>query len=245
MRCIHYKTNRKKRKAFYLRLSCAIFLAVCLLALTIFVAAGERAARVALRRELYFVCSHTVYREDLALSVSDVVSSGGGAGYLLHRGKGYAVVYSVYRTKSSAEAVCANLVDGGQNAEVLPFVMSGFYLPASDASAAAEIASYFRVYYDCIVLLSKTADELDAGRINREGAFCSMESAKDALTGLQTILEGEKTLSKARYDAMNESVESACGLLAVSDGLFASSDIRAIYACMSDLYMQTAQKLQK
>ena len=44
---------------------------------------------------------------------------------------------------------------------------------------------------------------------------------------------------------MNESVESACGLLAVSDGLFASSDIRAIYACMSDLYMQTAQKLQK
>lgn len=127
-------------------------------------------------------------------------------------------MYSVYRAKSSAEAVCADLVDGGQNAEVLPFVMSGFYLPSSDASAAAEIASYFRVYYDCIVLLSKTADELDAGRINREGAFCSMESAKDALTGLQTILEGEKTLSKARYDAMNESVQSACGLLAVSDG---------------------------
>ena len=167
MRCIHYKTNRKKRKAFYLRLSCAIFLAVCLLALTILVAAGERAARVALRRELYFVCSQTVYREDLALSVSNVVSSGGGAGYLLHRGKGYAVVYSVYRAKSSAEAVCADLVDGGQNAEVLPFVMSGFYLPASDASAAAEIASYFRVYYDCIVLLSKTADELDAGRCKR------------------------------------------------------------------------------
>lgn len=242
----HYKTNRQKRKAFYLRLLGAVCLAGAFLVVMLLVAAGERSVYINVRKNLYFVCFQTVYREDVANSVSSVICSGGGAGYVLQRGKGYAVVYSLYLRERDALSVCENLKDGGQNAEVVALSVDKVYLPASAVSNAERIISFYNIFYDCISLLSKTAEELDAGRIDFNGARCALESGADVLSGLvKTLGEGNKSERK-KCLFLKDGAENAEQLIrGYVEGIFSSSDIRSIYVNMGDFYIKSAQKLQK
>lgn len=242
----HYKTNRRKRKAFCLRSAAALFCACVLISITLIVATGARSVYIIVRKNLYFVCYQTVYREEVADSVSGVICSGGGAGYVLEYGKGYAVAYSLYLTRQDAVSVCENLKDGGQKADVLEFYVDKIFLPASASGAAGNVAAFFKLYYECIALLSKTADGFDAGRVNFSGARCALESCAGVLSTLSESLdEGNKAERKACLALKAEAESVVKTLKGYSEGVFSASDIRSVYVSMGDFYIKTAKKLQK
>lgn len=241
----HYKTNRKKRKVFSLRCLLALALVAAVCSSAFLVAAVSRPVRLVFDKKLYFVCTPVVYLEETAQTSSISVSAGGGAGYVIERGKGYSAVYSLYMARGDAEVVCANLQKGGRKAEIYEVFVTEVYLPSADVAAKETIAAYFGLYYACISLLCSAVNEWEAGNLSAEGVAGCLTSCASVLTRVSTSVHEQKKLQKKRYSLMQKSIAQTIKMLnGYAAGRFFFGDIRYIASFMGDFYRQTAKNLK-
>lgn len=140
--------------------------------------------RIYFETEFFFVCYRAEDNAVSASSVSEAVSSYGGAGYILEYGDVFYVTISCYYTKPDADGVCETLKKRNFNCEVLK-VSTGDYTVNSRSKKNNKLylgnlntlVSLSSVAYEC-------ANRLDTGEYLQAQAISVVEEIKTALGGL-------------------------------------------------------------
>ena len=135
----------------------------------------------------YFVCYKTEDNYLSASSISEAVSSYGGAGYILELDGEYYVTVSCYYSESDANTVCDSLARRELNCFVLKKETSGYSLPRSSEKFAALYKGNLNTLTSLSTLSYACANRLDTGEY----------SQADAKRVLSDILKGLKSLENA------------------------------------------------
>lgn len=132
----------------------------------------------------YFVCYKSEDNYLSASSMSDAVSSYGGAGYILELDGEYFITVSCYYTESDANAVCDSLARRELDCFVLKRQTKEYSLPRS-ASRNAEL---YRGNLNTLTSLSSLAyacaNKLDTGEYSQSNA---RQVVSDILKSLKTL----------------------------------------------------------
>ena len=131
----------------------------------------------------YFICYRTEDNVVSASSVSDAVSSYGGAGYILEHGDNYFVTVACYYREDDAKTVCESLKKRDLNCEVVK-IDTDEYVVAGTSTAnnklylgnLSTLQSLTSLAYGC-------ANALDTGEYGQT-------QAKSVITDIQNTLKG-------------------------------------------------------
>ena len=138
----------------------------------------------------YFVCYKTEENYVSASSVSEAVSSYGGAGYILELDGEYYITVSCYYSENDANAVCDSLARRDLNCFVLKKETDEYYLPRS----AEKNSELYRGNLNTLTSLSSLtytcANKLDTGEY----------SQADAKRVLGEVLKGLRSLENANKE---------------------------------------------
>ena len=135
----------------------------------------------------YFVCYKTEDNYLSASSISEAVSSYGGAGYILELDGEYYVTVSCYYSESDAHAVCDSLAKRELNCFVLKKETEEYSLPRSSEKYTALYKGNLNTLTSLSSLAYSCANRLDTGEY----------SQSDAKRVLSDILKGLKSLENA------------------------------------------------
>lgn len=141
--------------------------------------------RIVFKADYYFICYRIVDNSVSAGSLSDTVSSYGGAGYIICHEEDYYVTVSCYYTENDADSVCESLKKRDLDCSVLKISTKEFKLGANDDKTAElykgnlnTLNSLSRMAYDC-------ANKLDVGEYGQNKAKDVLYAVKDGLKGLK------------------------------------------------------------
>ncbi|MDE6504498.1 MAG: hypothetical protein K2L42_01350 [Clostridia bacterium] len=133
----------------------------------------------------YFVCYAVKDNAVSAGSVSDAVSSFGGAGYVLEYGNAYYITVSCYYTEQDAQTVCKGLKKRNLDCEVLAIEKDEYALQSIGAKSKTQLytgnlntlQSLSHMAYDC-------ANALDTGEYSQNNAKAVVFSIENTINGL-------------------------------------------------------------
>ncbi|MDE7400836.1 MAG: hypothetical protein K2N17_02150 [Clostridia bacterium] len=183
-------------------------------------------SKLGYEKTFYYVCYDSPSDAHSASSMSSVVHSYGGAGYIIENKGRYYVTVSCYYNDTDAQSVCATLNKKGLKCSVLE-VEAGDYNLGGSARGKKEkylgnlntMTSLSRMCYDL-------ANSLD-------GYSCDQSGAKAVLQDVKTGLEG-----LARNNAANCFSSEIANLCAecddVSHGYVFSYDVRRLQIAIID-----------
>lgn len=204
---------------------CAAAAAV-LAAIILICAVPFGARKIGYKNTFYFVCYDSPSDAHSASSMSSVVHSYGGAGYIIGHGGGFFVTVSCYYDKNDARSVAATLNRKGLSCSVLE-VEAGDFAVSGAARKEREkylgnlntMTSLSRICYDL-------ANSLDAYSCDQSGAKSVLQSVKTGLDGL------------ARQNASNCFTSEIANLRAecddVAHGYVFSYDVRRLQIAIID-----------
>ncbi len=183
--------------------------------------------KIRFKSAFYFVCYAVKDNAVSAGSVSDAVSSYGGAGYVLEYGNAYYITVSCYYNVQDAQAVCKSLKQRNLDCEVLSVEKDEYILQSPAAKSKTELytgnlntlQSVSHMAYEC-------ANALDTGEYTQN-------NAKAVLAGIENTLNG---LMKANADnCFSEHLRrltKECELL--KNGYIYSKDMRKLQIAVAD-----------
>lgn len=135
----------------------------------------------------YFVCYKSEENYLSASSVSDAVSSYGGAGYILELDGEYFVTVACYYSESDALAVCNSLERRDLNCFVLEKQTENYSLPRS----AEKFIELYKGNLNTLTSLSSLAytcaNKLDTGEYSQANARQVISDLLKGLKSLQTV----------------------------------------------------------
>ncbi len=160
----------------------AVVTVICVTVGIIVIVASCTAKKLTFETEFYFVCYSIEDNAVSAGSISDAVSSFGGAGYVLEYGGAYYVTVSCYYRKSDADKVCESLKRRELDCQVLKIETSEYHLSfTSNANLYLgnlnTLQSLSRIAYDC-------ANKLDTGEYGQNQAKTVVINIESGIKGL-------------------------------------------------------------
>lgn len=171
----------KARKKRYLIIFAAVLVAAVA---AIVVALTTCGVKLNFSATFYYVCYDSPSDAHSASSMSSVVHSYGGAGYLIEDGGKYYVTVSCYYDGRDAQTVCQTLNKKGLSCSVLKVSADSFKL----SSASKKYKEKYTANLNTLLTLSKMsyglANSLDSGSYNQEGAKAVLSDVKTSLGGL-------------------------------------------------------------
>lgn len=174
----------------------------------------------------YYVCYDSPTDSMSAASVSSVVHSYGGAGYIIENGGDYYVTVSCYYEEEDANAVVKNLAAKGLKCRVVAAKRENCALPPSAKGKAAGYRGVFNTLFSLSQVCYDLANAMDGGE--RDGS-----AAKSVLSEVRMGLSG---LLKANPD--NCFSEELSALIAECDdasgGYVFSYDVRRLQIAICD-----------
>ena len=149
-------------------------------------AAACSGAKLTFECSYYFVCYRIADNSISASSLSETVSSYGGAGYILNYEDGYYVTVSCYYTQRDADTVCSGLKKRELDCNVLKISTKNYKLNGYSAKNNAELyLGNLNTLHSLSLLAYECANGLDTGEYTQS-------KAKDVLSNLKSGLNGLK-----------------------------------------------------
>lgn len=208
-----------------------LFLCVAAIAAAIICAAAllDR-AHLTFKAEFYYVCYDAPPDAYSASSVSSLVHSYGGAGYIIKKGEKYFVTVSCYYDEEDAQSVVKNLTAKGLKCSVVNVKTGGHAVRGSKNFSAEDKKLLYDGNFTTLMELSEMcyslANSLDDGS-------CNQQNAKSALSGVRTGLDAlARNNSATCFAGEIEALRAECA--DVSYGNIYSRDVRRLQIAITD-----------
>lgn len=176
--------------------------------------------------KFYYVCYNSPNNAQSAASVSGVVHSYGGAGYIVEKGGNYYVTVSCYYNEKDANTVCANLNNKGLACAVMRVQTGSFTLPSSAKDKAEIYSGTLKTMYSLTVMCYDLANGMDSGEYTQTSAKSLLGEVR---TGLQSLYNANQS---------NCFTQEISALLAECDdashGYVFSYDVRRLQIAIAD-----------
>lgn len=135
--------------------------------------------------DYYFVCYRLTDNAISASSLSDTVSSYGGAGYILNYDNSYYITVSCYYTENDAQSVCDSLKRRELDCTVINAQTPDYKLKSYYARANAQLfLGNLNTLNSLSVLAYDCANALDRGEYDQAKAKSVVSSIESGLNGL-------------------------------------------------------------
>lgn len=184
------------------------------------------AGNLGFKTTFYYVCYNSPSDAQSASSISNVVHSYGGAGYIIKSGGNYYVTVSCYYVDRDAESVAATLNKKGLSCSVVK-VEAGDYEMRGSAKRYGE---KYKGNLETLLSLSRLCYDLAN---SLDGGSCSQSTAKSLLGDVKSGLDG-----LARINTANCFTAELDALMAeysdVSSGYVFSYDVRRMQIAICD-----------
>ena len=212
----------KKVSPFIISVAAVIVVTVIILVTTISCPANK----LTFKTTFYFICYRTEDNAVSASSVSDAVSSYGGAGYILEHGDAFYVTVACYYNDDDAKTVCESLKRRDLDCEVVK-ISTDEYAVAGNSSAnnklylgnLSTLQSLTSLAYGC-------ANALDTGEYNQT-------QAKSVIADVQNTLKGLLAANPDNcFSAQIRRLIAECA--DVSEGYVYSKDLRRLQIAIAD-----------
>lgn len=171
------------------RISGFIVAVIAVVAVTVVICVSAiscSSAKITFNSCYYFVCYRTADNSVSASSLSQTVSSYGGAGYMLCHNGNYYVTVSCYYTATDAETVKASLKRRGLDCSVLEIVTEDYKLNGYSAKKNSELyLGNLNTLHSLSVMAYECANGLDTGEYSQSRAKDVISSIKSGLVGLK------------------------------------------------------------
>ena len=174
--------SRKFKPTGFVIALCAVITATVILCACAVSCSGKK---LFFEAEYHFVCYRLADNTVSASSLSDTVSSYGGAGYILNYNGSYYVTVSCYFNENDAQSVCDSLKKREHDCSVLSAETPDYKLKSPNARRNGELYlgnlntlnSLSVMAYDC-------ANALDTGEYNQQKAKSVVSAIRSGLNGL-------------------------------------------------------------
>ena len=184
------------------------------------------AGNLGFKTTFYYVCYNSPSDAQSASSISSVVHSYGGAGYIIETGGNYYVTVSCYYVERDAETVVSTLNKKGLNCSVVKVEAGDYEMRGSAKRYGEKYKGNLETLLSLSWLCYDLANALD-------GYSCSQSAAKSVLGDVKTGLDG-----LARINTANCFTKEINALLAeysdVSSGYIFSYDVRRLQIAITD-----------
>ena len=163
---------------------------------------------------------------------------GGGAGYVMSRGKTEYAVLSCYFNETDARTVKNNLGNKKISASVLE--ESGgmlYFKKRSEKQNAEKIAGCFRTMGSCIRLLYDIANSAETGEYTQQALKRSLSAVRGVLSRL-----AEENRGGVFTEISACASQSALKLSEIVRGTVYAKDIRYLQISLSDSYLTLAEE---
>ena len=217
------KMRNKKRAAVALSAIITVLLAAIIILCCVVPSCGNKLDFTA---KFYYVCYKSPTDVSSAASVSGVVHSYGGAGYIIENDGQYFVTVSCYYEENDANSVCTNLNNKGLSCKVICAERDKIPLPLSAKKKGQSYKGTLSTLHSLSVMCYDLANGMDGNTHNQS-------SAKSLLGEVKTGLEG-----LLRANGTNCFAQELSALIAecddVSHGYIFSYDVRRLQIAITD-----------
>lgn len=196
-------------------------LAVAILSLCPFLAACKRG--LDFEAKFYYVCYDCPTDAVSASSISSLVSSYGGAGYIVLVDGDYYVTVSCYYTEREAASVVAALGEKQLPCKAVEAERSDYFVPAARAEYAEKLLSELKTLLSLSKICYDLANSMDEYAVDQSAAKSVLEDVRISLSALERrdALGGEVGRIIAECDD-------------VSGGYILSRDVRRLQIVLCD-----------
>lgn len=216
------KTNVKVK----LRLFAAAVAAVVIILIILCLAVPSCAGKLGFETTFYYVCYDSPPDAQSASSISSVVHSYGGAGYIIENGGNYYVTVACYYENNDAQSVVATLGKKGLGCSVVKVTAGDYDLRGS----AKRNAEKFRSNLETLLSLSRLCYDLAN---SLDGYSVSQPSAKSVLGDVGSGLCGLADINVANcFTKEIERLQAECS--DASGGYVFSYDVRRLQIAICD-----------
>lgn len=170
----------KKISPFILSVAAVIVATVVILLITFSCSANT----ITFKSAFYFICYKTQDNAVSASSISGVVSSYGGAGYILEYNGDYLVTVACYYDSPSAERVCETLKRRDLDCRVVEITTDEYKVANADGADNKLFVGNLTTLQSLSTLAYDCANALDTGEYGQTQAKGIIEDIKSALKGL-------------------------------------------------------------
>lgn len=173
----------------------------------------------------YFVCYRNIDNVISAGSLSDTVSSYGGAGYILEHNGNYYVTISCYYTRDEADSVCTNLKNRDLECSVLQIETSEYNLNNNTKNNKELFLGNLNTLNSLSSIAYECANGLDTGNLSQSNAKSVLSSITDSLKGL---------LKNNENNCFTESIKNIISDCENIRGYLFSKNMRYIQIALAD-----------
>ena len=176
------------KRIFAIALPAAITLALA--ALIICSAVPSCAGTLDFSATFYYVCYDSPTDSQSAASVSGVVHSYGGAGYIIKNDGKYYVTISCYYSEEDAQSVVANLKNKGLSCKIIEAEREKISLPPSAKNKKEQYKGTMNTLLSISQLCYNLANGMDNGTHSQNSAKSILAEVR---TGLESLQRANKT----------------------------------------------------
>lgn len=212
----------KKISPFIISVAAVIAVTVIILVTTLSCSANK----LTFETTFYFICYRTEDNAVSASSVSDAVSSYGGAGYILEHGDGFYVTVACYYNDDDAKTVCESLKRRDLDCEVIK-ISTDEYSVAGNSSANNKLyLGNLNTLQSLTSLAYGCANALDTGEYGQT-------QAKSVISDIQNTLKGLLTANPDNcFSGPIRRLIAECA--DVNEGYVYSKDLRRLQIAIAD-----------
>lgn len=184
------------------------------------------AGNLGFKTTFYYVCYNSPPDTHSASSISNVVHSYGGAGYIIECDGKYYVTVSCYYDDRDAQSVVATLGKKGLNCSVVEVTAGDYELRGS----AKRNAEKFKGNLETLLTLSRLCYDLAN---SLDSYSCSQSTAKSVLGDVESGLGGLAEINKSNcFTKEIERLKAECS--DASSGYVLSQDVRRLQIVITD-----------
>ena len=211
------------RKKSVILILAAVAVAVIIAIICALPSCGDR---LGFKTDFYYVCYETPTNSHSASSMSSVVHSYGGAGYVVESGGDYFVTVSCYYSERDALSVVRTLGTKGLNCKVVKVTAGDYKLSVSAAGEREKYLGNLNTMLSLSKMCYNLANSLDDGS-------CGQSSAKTVLNDVSTTLQS--LLRQNPSNCFTRPLSSLVGECKdVSHGIVLSRDVRRLQIAITD-----------
>lgn len=172
----------KKISPFIISVAAVVVVTVIILVATFSCSANK----LTFKSTFYFICYRTEDNAVSASSVSDAVSSYGGAGYILEHDNVFFVTVACYYNKNDAKSVCESLKRRDLNCEVVEISTDEYGIANASTAQNKLYLGNLNTLHSLTTLAYGCANAIDTGEYGQTQAKSVIADVQNTLKGLLT-----------------------------------------------------------
>lgn len=147
----------------------------------------------------FFVCYKSADDAHYVDSISSIVQSYGGAGYIAKIGSEYYITVACYYEQEDAQGVQESLSQSGLNCRVIETYAGGYEIPAALRTEKNNIMGALTALDQLGNIFYQMANGLDGGGLSQSAASSVIDDAYVMLGGLQSYSFGQNFADEIAY----------------------------------------------